>query len=806
MKIFPGVIFLSALLILCLKPVFSEEMVAPEQQAPAAAAEAPAESVPESPENPSLENPVPAQPPVVAAQEKTVGGVYITGNKAVSSSLILSKVKSKQGEAYKKATVDEDIKRIYGLGYFSDVKAEVKEFENSLDITFAVTEKPPIGQIIFAGNKTFRDERLKKELKIKQDEILDERQLKESTKVIREMYYKKGFTHAKVDYAIRLDPVTNKAVVTILIDEDKRVKINRITFEGNKAFKSDQLTRLMSTKTAWWFFRSGTFNEDAFESDLEKIKAFYENNGYLDIKLEPDLKYNEQGGSLWINIKVDEGKKYLVNTLAITGQAVIAEKDLRKPLKMTVGKAFSQEAMRADADAMQGLYFEKGYIYATIKPESSLNPETNNIDVKYTIIENELTFVGRVEIKGNVRTKDKVIRRELRLRPGQAFDGKKLQRSKERLYNLGYFEDITFDTEKSTEPNKANLIVDVKETKTGEFSFGGGFSTVDKLVGFIQVTQRNFDLFNFPTFTGGGQQLAVRAEIGTVRRDYQLSFTEPWVFDYPYLFGFDLYQNTHLKAADIGYGYSEQRQGGDLRLGKEFDDNDRADMIYRLESVKISDVDSTALADLQKEQGTNVISSLTLGLTRDLRDSTLSPTKGYILFGSVQGAGGPIGGDKNFVKYYGSSSFYFSFIERQVLQLTARAGAVGAFGNTDSVPIYERFFIGGADTVRGYKERSIGPKDPVTNSPLGGNAMLVGNAEYVFPIVEFLKGAVFMDAGNVWQREGDFGKGGVMYSAGTGIRVKTPVGPIKLDYGYPLKTDQGEKKVGRFHFSLSRAF
>lgn len=771
MKIFPRALLLLALLTLTFKPAFSEE----------------------------------TGTPAAAPAEKAVKGVYVTGNKTVSSSLVLSKVKSKQGEAYKKNTVDEDIKRVYSLGYFSDVKAEIKEYEDGLEITFVVAEKPPIGQIIFAGNKEFRDERLKKELKVKQDEILDERQLKESIKVIRELYYKKGFTHAKIDYAIRLDPSTNKAIVTIMVDEGKRVKISRITFEGNKAFKSAQLVKLMATKTAWWFFRSGIFNEDTFEGDLEKIKVFYENHGYLDIKLEPELNYDKDGRFLWIDIRVDEGKKYLVNTVEMTGNAVIVKKDIEKAIKMTAGKAFSQESMRTDADAIQGLYFEKGYIYATVKPETSLNAETNNIDVKYTIIENELTFVDKIEIKGNVRTKDKVIRRELRLRPGQPFDGKKLQRSKERLYNLGYFEDITFDTEKTAE-NKANLVVDVKETKTGEFSFGGGFSTVDKLVGFVQVTQRNFDILNFPTFTGGGQQLAIRAELGTVRRDYQLSFTEPWVFDYPYLFGFDVYQNTHLKASDIGYGYSERRRGGDLRLGKEFDDYDRADMTYRLEDVRISDVDDNALEDLKKEQGSNIISSMSLGLTRDTRDSTMSPTKGYIMYGLVQGAGGPFQGDKNFVKYYGSATFYFPFFEKHVLSLTARAGAVGAFGNSDNVPIYERFFAGGADTIRGYKERGIGPKDPATNSPLGGEAVLIGSAEYVFPIVDFIKGAVFTDAGNVWQKEGDFGSGGYKYSAGTGVRVKTPVGPVKLDYGYPLKIDPGEKRVGRFHFSLSRAF
>jgi outer membrane protein insertion porin family len=785
MRNFPCFFFALAFLAGLINPVFSQDTAAPDE--PVSQAE-------------------PAPTEMTVAAEKTVKSVFVVGNKTVSSALVLSKVKTKPQEAYKKNTVDEDIKRIYGLGFFSDVKAEVKEFADGLEVVFIVTEKPPIGQIIFAGNKTIRDERLKKELKIKQDEILDERQLKEGIKAIRELYYKKGFTHSKIDYAIRLDPTTNRAVVTIMVEEGKRVKIRKITFEGNKAFKSDQLLRLMSTKTAWWFFRSGVFNEDAFDSDMDKMKAFYESGGYLDARMEPELNYDEDGKFLFIKIKVDEGRKYLVNSVAITGNAIISEKDIRKALKMNVGKAFSQEGLRGDADIVQGLYFDKGYIYAVVKTETAINAESANIDVKYTITENDLTFVNRIEIRGNVRTKDKVIRREIRLRPGQPFNGAKLQRSKERLYNLGYFEDITFDTAKTEEPDKADLLVDVKETKTGEFSFGGGFSTVDKLVGFVQVTQRNFDLLNWPTFTGGGQQLVLRAELGTVRRDYQLSWTDPWIFDYPYLLGFDIYQNSRLQSSSTGYGYDERRRGVDLRLGKEFDDLDRADLTYRLEEVKISNVDDGATNDLKKEEGINNISSLQLGLTRDTRDSTMSPTKGYIVYGSVTGAGGPFQGDKDFIKYYGSASVYFSPIQKQVLELSTHVGAVGAYGKSDSVPIYERFFAGGADTVRGYKERALGPKDPATNDPLGGNAMVVASAEYTFPVVDFLKGAVFFDVGNVLEKEGDFGQGGYKYSTGPGIRVKTPVGPVKLDYGYPLKADPGEKKKGRFHFSLSRAF
>ncbi|MFH0771162.1 MAG: outer membrane protein assembly factor BamA [Candidatus Omnitrophota bacterium] len=739
--------------------------------------------------------------------DKSVKAIFVTGNKTISSAVILSKVKSKTQEPYKKTEINEDIKRIYGLGFFSDVKADVKEFPDGVEVYFVVTEKPPIGQIIFVGNKAIREEKLKKELKMKQDEILDERQLKEGIKAIRELYYKKGFTHAKVDYGIRLDQDKAKAVITLTIDEGKRVKIRSIIFQGNKAFDSGRLLKLMATKKSWWFFISGIFNEDAFESDLDKIKAFYESNGYLDAKLDSELKYDDTGKFLKINIKIDEGKKYLAGKISFSGNSVISEGELRKSLKMPAGKAFSYDELRNDVDLIQGLYFEKGYIYAAVKSEVSLDPSTTGkMDILYNIVENQLTYVEKVEIKGNIRTKDKVIRRELRLRPGEPFDGKKLQRSKERLYNLGYFEDISFDTEKGSTSNKADLIVDVKETKTGEFSFGGGFSTVDKIVGFAQVTQRNFDIMNFPTFTGGGQELVLRAEVGTVRRDYQLSFTEPWIFGYPYLFGFDFYQNTHLKDRNIGYGYNERRRGRDLRFGKEFDDYDRADLAYRFEEVKISDVEDDANFDLKKEMGLNSISSLGLSLTRDTSDSAYSPSKGYRLVGSVEDAGGLFGGDKDFVKWYGSSVLYVSAFEKHVLEFRLRVGAIGAYGDSSDVPIYERFYAGGADTVRGFKERSLGPRDSATNDPLGGEAMIVGNAEYIFPVVEFLKGAVFFDAGNVWAKEGDFGSGGYKYSAGAGIRVKTPVGPVKLDYGYPLKVDTGQKKTGRFHFSLTRAF
>ena len=347
----------------------------------------------------------------------------------------------------------------------------------------------------------------------------------------------------------------------------------------------------------------------------------------------------------------------------------------------------------------------------------------------------------------------------------------------------------------------------MKETKTGEFSFGGGYSSVDEFIGFAQITQKNFDLLNFPYFTGDGQSLAIRAELGTVRSNYDVSWTEPWIFDYPVSFGLDGYRRTHFRRTHVGYGYEEVRTGGDARLGKEFMEYFRSDLMYKLENVGISNIADAATQDLKDEEGDNWISSIVLGTQFDNRDNVYSPTRGIIAGISLENAGGPIMGDKDFLKGFLWTNLYFSPIKNIVFEIKGRAGLADSYSDTDKVPIYERFYAGGANTIRGYEERRVGPRDPASNDPVGGDSTLIGNIELSFPIYEkVIKGAIFYDIGNVWEDIGDFAQGSYKMGAGVGVRVKTPIGPVRLDWGYPLSDNNDDKKEGRFYFSMSHGF
>jgi len=400
--------------------------------------------------------------------------------------------------------------------------------------------------------------------------------------------------------------------------------------------------------------------------------------------------------------------------------------------------------------------------------------------------------------------------------PGDRFDGSKLRRSKERLTNLGYFEEVSYDTEETAEPAKKNLVVEVKETKTGAFSFGGGYSTVDQFVGFVEVEQKNFDWRNWPYFTGAGQSLKARASIGNLSNGFDLSFTEPWMFDYPVSFGFDLYRRTHTEDSESGYGYDEAVTGGDLRLGKELSEYLRADLTYRLDQIEISNPASGSSSALLKEVGTNVVSVISPSLTYDSRDNVFNTRKGNLFSAAFDFAG--LGGDKSYLKFFGRASRYFPMPRGAVLEVRGRLGLAEPYGNTTDMPIYERFFAGGAYTIRGYEERKVGPVDPASNQPLGGASMLVGNIEYTYPLFSFLRVAAFYDVGNVWEKAGDIfsnknaygvaNTGGFKSGFGLGLRINTPIGPIMLDYGIPMNKTGGEdtKKSGRFHFSASHGF
>ncbi len=737
-------------------------------------------------------------------QVKIIKVVDVDGNKSISSSTIIAKIKIRPGDVFSQDILNDDLKRLYNLGYFTDIAIDVSDFDDGIKVIFKVTEKPVIDSIVFEGNRAIKEKVLKKEMKSAPEEMLDLGKLKSDIIELKKLYEKKGFPLTDINYEVKLNEETNRAAIHIIIDEKSKVIVKSITFKGNKAIRSKELLKVMTTRPHWLWI-SGFFKEEVFEADIDKLKAFYESAGYLDVMIDPDLKYNEKKDLLFVTINVTEGKKYTVKKVNITGNKIFPESDIRKHIKMKEGKPFSNEGMRMDIDYLQQYYYDRGYMSCELNSDIAVDKDNAKIEIFYSVVENDLTYIDKIKIKGNIRTKDVVVRRELRFFPGEKFDGSKIRRSKERLYNLGYFDEVSFDTESGSEPNKKNLIVNVKETKTGEFSFGGGYSSVDAFLGFAEVAQKNFDLLNFPTFTGAGQRLNIRAEVSTVRQNYELSWTDPWVLGFPYEFGFDAYRRMHDKA--VGYAYNETTTGGDVRLGKEFTDAFRGNLTYKLEEVNINDIDSGASQALLNEEGKNTISSLIPSLSYDKRDNIYNPTRGYYLATSFQETGGFLGGDKNFYKYFASGEYYYSLFEKIVFQLKGQGGFANKFSGSNDVPIYERFFAGGQYTIRGYKERSVGPKDPLTGDFVGGNSMFVANAEVTFPIYEkLLKGAVFFDGGNVWEKASNFASSSLKYGTGVGVRVKTPIGPVSLDLGYPLSNLEGEKKKPRFYFSVSRGF
>ncbi|MBI5415348.1 MAG: outer membrane protein assembly factor BamA, partial [Candidatus Omnitrophica bacterium] len=578
---------------------------------------------------------VPASPTVVKS-------IDVKGNKTISVSAILAKIKTRVGQEYIQSVLSDDLKRLYNTGYFSDVRVDRQPQDGGVKVIFLIEEKPVIDKVTFSKVAYFSPKVLVKKIKTQGGKFLDNKSLKDDENTIKELYAKKGLTLAEVETQTSRDEATGKVNVHFIIREGQRVRIRRINVDGNVKYKDKQIIRIIKAR-AKTVFNSGYLSEETLQQDMERILSFYEQHGFIDAKADYAVEQRPKG-FIDVKIAISEGRQYMVGHIVVSGNAVVPESDVLNAMEdIKVNNVFSREKLSVDISRIRSLYFDKGYIFADVRDATSLDPETGNVDIRLDVTEGSVAYVNKIKVQGNARTRDIVIRRELRLNPGDRFDGGKLKRSKERLTNLQYFEDVGFDIEDTDQNDRKDLVVQVKEAKTGSFSFGGGFSTVDKVIGFIEVEQRNFDFTNWPTFTGGGQNLKLRAETGSTRNNLLLSFTEPWIFDHPVSGGFDAFRTERTRAQDIGYAYAEKRVGGNIRLGKEFSEHTTGRLSYRREDVTIQDLESNVSADLLAEEGTNAVSSLGGSVTWNSTDSSFNPTKGLIVTGSTDLAGGPLG-------------------------------------------------------------------------------------------------------------------------------------------------------------------
>lgn len=762
---------------------------------------------------------------VVCAQEQAflVKEIEIrhVGPVPISDSVILANIQSKAGQSTTRTALGQDVRNLYATGYFTNVSVSQEDVEGGVKVVFTVQGKAKIKEIIIQGNDRVKASRIRKEIELKVGEPLDERKVVLAQKKIEEYYEKAGHEQAKINYDISIDQQTGQGVITFRIQEGPRVAIIDITFTGNDHYKKATLQKQMKTKRKWWLswiVRTNVMKKEQWQDDLDKVREFYQNEGYIDMAIK-DVKFDYvTAHEMYVRITIFEGKKYAVGKLDLQGNQLFPSADIRAKLKMVEGKTFGPKALDADIEAIRDYYGAKGYIDAQVNPVRQPNVETGQMDILYVIVEGDISYMDKINIRGNVKTKDKVIRRELAIKPGEIYDTVKIKRSKERIENLGYFSKVTTVPEPTEVPGHKNLLLEVEEQRTGQLVFGAGFSSVDALVGFVEVSQGNFDLFNPPFFTGGGQKARLRMQIGTRRQDFMLSFTEPWFMDRKLALGFDIYRTDSQYNSVL---YNESHTGFDVHLTKEIFPFTSGRIQYGFELVDIYDMDSSAPMVLQAEEGNRTVSSVTGTITRDTRDSFLMPTRGNRTEVSLEVAGGPFQGDTDIYKPQIRSQQYIPVPitwptqdKKHVILLAGALGVVDSYGDSSRVPLFDRFFLGGPNNLRGFRYRDVGPKvghvDKTAVSdldePVGGRSYAWATLEYIIPIIEKVRFAVFYDVGFANLDAFDFGTSNYNDDFGFGIRLDLPIGPIRFDYGIPITTDKYNNRGGRFNFNIGYQF
>ena len=754
-------------------------------------------------------------PPIIRSIE-----VEYSGPATVSKERILAQIQTRVGEPYSEATVEKDIQNLYKTGAVLNVRIFGQPVAGGVKVIVAVQTRAVVREIEIDGAQQVKAKRLRKAIPVKINDPVNEEQLEKGRQAIVDVYKGRGFNDVSVQFKIEsIEERKGTARVIYTVDEGGKAAIRRVEFEGNEHFSDRVLRKQMKTrgKTLVHFLdKSGRLDEVQLQQDLDSIREFYQNHGYIDVEVK-DVRKEREDGRMVITIAVNEGPKYHVGKISIAGYHVTTEEKIRALLKMKEGGVYSPKALRDDAKAIADAYGSGGYVDLVVTPEGT--PTGGNvIDVHYKIEEGDRYFVQRINIVGNTRTKDKVIRREVLVTPGSVFNTVRVDTSKKRLENLGYFSKVETYPEDTGVAGRKDLTIQVEEKRTGSLSFGGGFSTVDQLVGFAELTQGNFDIMNWPGFTGAGQKFRLRVQVGNLRKDLILGLTEPWLFDRPLsLSGQAFYNEANYLSSE----YDQRDYGFATELRKPITPFIYVSLGYRLEELEIYNVSPSASEAIMEEEGSKVKSEVITSLVLDRRDNPLLSHTGQRVTVTPYVAGGFLGGDVQIYGWDVEASQYFHFWWDNILLINAEAATVDTWGNGDHVPIFDRLFLGGSNNLRGFNFRDVGPKD-VDHEPLGGQSMARATVEYTFPIIEKARGAVFYDTGFVNADPYDFSlsnqfiprksakKTPIEYynlasDVGIGIRLDLPIGPLRLDYAFPVER-AGNGFHGKINFNVGYQF
>lgn len=745
-----------------------------------------------------------------AAQDE-IADVLIVGNRRIESSAIMTAVKLKSGSKFFEEKVDEDIKSIFSLGFFSDVKAERNLSVKGIVLTYIVTEKPVVREIIFEGNKALASDKLKEALDIKTNSIFSTKELVKGISKIKKLYTDEGYSQAEIE-PVKSAPSPYELKLTLKIKEGDKILIRAIGFEGNSAFSDSKLKGMMETKQDWWLAwltGAGVYKDDVLKNDMLLITEHYMNNGYINFKLaEPKVELAPDKKALLVQIVMTEGDKYSTGQINFRGDLLETKEELGKRLKMKTGDVFSRAALRQEIFSLTDVYADKGYAFANVNPLTTMNSANRVIDIIFDFEKGEKVYIDRINIAGNAKTRDKVIRREMRISESELYSATGLKKSKQNLMNLGFFEEATIATSKGKGDNKLNLDVNVKEKPTGTFSIGGGYSSLDGFVGQGSVQQAN--LFGY------GLKSNASASIGGKSSTYSLGVTDPYFLDTKWSVGADVYR-TERQFVD----YTKRATGGDIKAGYQLSDTLGTFLLYKLEKASISK-ESFALLETRRlypdlvTANDSTTSSVTASISRNTTDYRIDPSSGMTNSLSVEFAG--LGGTNRYLRYIAQTAQFFPVGLGTVFMVRGTFGQITEMGA--KIPIDEKFYLGGISTVRGYGGRTISPyvitpqKDGVIGDPtgeqrayIGGDTEAVLNIEYTVPLLKEagVKGVLFFDAGN--SKDGvDKVFSGILASYGFGIRWFSPIGPLRLEYGIPLNPRQGIDKSGKLEFSIGSFF
>ncbi len=721
------------------------------------------------------------------AGDMRIAKIEFTGNKKIEGNAISQGLKSVKGNIFSEEDISSDVKAIYKMGYFDDVAADVAGSPEGKIVTFILVEKPLISEIRIKGNKDVDRNEIEGALTFKVRQVLNPEKVITSMEKIKALYDNRGYYNAEIKHGIEKAGAKDIRV-TIDIIENEKLYIKAITFEGNRAFTAKELKNMMTT-TEWgilhFFTDSGVLKKDQLKQDTSKLNAFYLNHGFINAQIgEPEITHDKKG--IYVKIPVVEGKQFKVGAVDIAGDTLtVPRPELMDKLNINKKVFYDREAIMKDIEYLTQVCNDDGYAYADVTPRTVPQEKSQTVDVSYHIKKGHQVYFHRINITGNTKTRDKVIRRQLAVVEGDLYSSSKLKKSYMDLNRLRYFEEINFQTEKGPDETLTDVNIAVKEKPTGVFSVGAGYSALDRAIFTAQIAQQN--LF------GRGQTLSVKASIGGRSSMYELSFIEPWLFDMPLWSKYDIWHSTREYDS-----YNLASEGFGMTFGYPLWERITGYIGYRFVINDVENVLDTASRFIKEQKGETTSSTVSVSAVRDTTDDYMFPSTGSKNSAGIDYTGGLLQGDTSFTRYGLKSSWFFPLPLDTVFGLYGRGGYIR--GNEGKkVPIYERYYLGGMNSIRGL--RDVGPRDPETNDPIGGETMMNFNAEFIFPLIKNagMKGVFFYDTGNAWESGYHFDD--LRQTAGAGVRWYSPVGPLRLEWGYVLDRKTGEP-ASRWEFTI----